>query len=76
MARNSQFNIQFHNFVKSNGLTEGGETLTIQVAMQFVIHRSLLGMEKRKEEYLNIACQIYMASILVVLPLYYIPGNG
>lgn len=33
-------------------------------------------MEKRKEEYLNIACQIYMAAILVVLPLYYIPGNG
>ena len=57
-------------------MTEGGETLTIQVVMQFVIQRSLLGMEKRKAEYLNIACQIYMAAILVVLPLYYIPGNG
>ena len=57
-------------------MTEGRETLTIQVAMQSVIQRSLLGMEKRKEEYLNIACQIYMAAILVVLPLYYIPGNG
>ena len=34
---NSQFNIQFHNFVKSNGLTEEVETLTIQVVMQSVI---------------------------------------
>ena len=33
-------------------------------------------MEKRKEEFLKIVCQIYMAAILVVLPLYYIPGNG
>ena len=33
-------------------------------------------MEKRKEEFLKIVCQIYMAVILVVLPLYYIPGNG
>lgn len=57
-------------------MTEGGETLTIQVATQFVIQRSLLGMEKRKEEFLKIVCQIYMAAILVVLPLYYIPGNG
>lgn len=57
-------------------MTEEGETLTIQVATQFVIQRSLLGMEKRKEEFLKIVCQIYMAAILVVLPLYYIPGNG
>lgn len=57
-------------------MTEGRETLTIQVATQFVIQRSLLGMEKRKEEFLKIVCQIYMAAILVVLPLYYIPGNG
>lgn len=33
-------------------------------------------MEKRKEEFLKIVCQIYMTVILVVLPLYYIPGNG
>lgn len=33
-------------------------------------------MEKRKEEFLKIVCHIYMAAILVVLPLYYIPGNG
>lgn len=33
-------------------------------------------MENRKEEFLKIVCQIYMAAILVVLPLYYIPWNG
>ena len=33
-------------------------------------------MENRKEEFLKIVCQIYMAVILVVLPLYYIPWNG
>ena len=33
-------------------------------------------MENRKEEFLKIICQIYMAAVLVVLPLYYIPGNG
>lgn len=33
-------------------------------------------MENRREEFLKIICQIYMAAVLVVLPLYYIPGNG
>ena len=33
-------------------------------------------MENRKEEFLKIVCQIYMAAIFVVLPLYYIPWNG
>lgn len=33
-------------------------------------------MENRKEEFLKIVCQIYMAAILVALPLYYIPWNG
>ncbi len=33
-------------------------------------------MENRREEFLKIVCQIYMAAILVVLPLYYIPWNG
>lgn len=33
-------------------------------------------MEKRTEELLKTVCQIYMAVILVVLPLYYIPWNG
>ena len=33
-------------------------------------------MENRREEFLKTVCQIYMAAVLVVLPLYYIPGNG
>ena len=33
-------------------------------------------MENRKEEFLKIVCQIYMAVIFVVLPLYYVPWNG
>ena len=33
-------------------------------------------MENRKEEFLKIVCQIYMAAIFMVLPLYYIPWNG
>ena len=57
-------------------MTEWAETLTIQVVMQSVTQRSLQGMENGKEEFLKIVCQIYMAAILVVLPLYYIPWNG
>ena len=57
-------------------MTEWAETLTIQVVMQSVTQRSLQGMENRKEEFLKIVCQIYMAAIFVVLPLYYIPWNG
>ncbi len=30
-------------------------------------------MENRREEFLKTVCQIYMAAVLVVLPLYYIP---
>ena len=33
-------------------------------------------MEKRTEELRKTVCQIYIAVILVVLPLYYIPRNG
>ena len=44
--------------------------------MQSVTQRSRQGMENRKEEFLKIVCQIYMAATLVVLPLYYIPWNG
>ena len=33
-------------------------------------------MENRREEFLKTVCQIYMAAVLVVLPLYYIPRNG
>ena len=33
-------------------------------------------MENRREEFLKTVCQIYMTAVLVVLPLYYIPGNG
>ena len=57
-------------------MTEGGETLTIQVVIQAVAQRRRAGMENRREEFLKTVCQIYMAAVLVVLPLYYIPGNG
>lgn len=33
-------------------------------------------MENRREELLKTVCRVYMAAILVVLPLYYIPWNG
>lgn len=44
--------------------------------MQAVAQRRRAGMENRREEFLKTVCQIYMAAVLVVLPLYYIPGNG
>lgn len=44
--------------------------------MQVVAQRRRVGMENRREEFLKTVCQIYMAAVLVVLPLYYIPGNG
>ncbi len=44
--------------------------------MQAVAQRRQAGMENRREEFLKTVCQIYMVAVLVVLPLYYIPGNG
>lgn len=44
--------------------------------MQAVAQRRRAGMENRREEFLKTVCQIYMVAVLVVLPLYYIPGNG
>ena len=33
-------------------------------------------MENRKAEFLKTVCQVYMVSVLAVLPLYYVPWNG
>ena len=75
-ANDIEYSLFFLSKGRVNGLTEWAETLTIQVVMQAVAQRRRAGMENRREEFLKTVCQIYMAAVLVVLPLYYIPGNG
>ena len=76
MARNSQFNIQFYNFVNSKRFDRRGRNAYNSSSYEAVAQRRRAGMENRREEFLKTVCQIYKAAVLVVLPLYYIPGNG